>query len=226
MVVCIASHQRTLPLGIVLKNLPEHWEKVVVVSEPDDVKALAASRSKLEARGSRLHVHTFPNNPLGAKWQHAVDKARDLDPDLLVITGSDDVLIADEAKLLQALDGYDMAGPRSFLAFDGKQHYQCRYRKHVDMPIGGGRVYRRSLLDKMRWKLFDTGRDRWLDEQGYYGAMRHGARVLCEDVIPGLQVVALKGEWPQKNPLAKYIRGRNLDVIPLPRAPHPITYQF
>lgn len=216
--VCIASHDRAKPLGIVLRCLPAAWHAVVVLSPGEDGTAY-------EQRPN-THVHYHANSPLGAKWQYAVNMARTLNTDVVGITGSDDVLQVDEVLLERAMLGFDFLGCRGFLAFDGREHYQCTYRPHVRMPIGGARFYRRELLDRMRWRLFDTTREKHLDEQGYANAIRHGARCTIADFHTGLRIIALKGDWPQKNPLDKYLRGRNLDVTLLQHVRHRIDYQF
>lgn len=218
-VVAIASHQRTTPLSIVLRHLPADWHAVVVVSEQEDAKALPTANCQ-------LHTALFPNEPLGAKWQHAVDRARELDPDLLVITGSDDVLKVQPDKLFDAMQGIDLLGFNSFTAYDGRHHYRCSYRPHVKLPIGSGRVYRRELLEKMRWRLFDVEKQKHLDERGYWNAMRAGGKVRIVDQLPGMEVIALKGSWPCKNSLDKYRRGRNLEVTPITDVRDSRSYQF
>lgn len=216
--VITASHERMVPLGIVHAHLPPEWHAVVVLSPGEDGTALL----------ERPHTHVFhyANQPLGLKWQHAVDRARDLRPDVLVIAGSDDVLLVKPAAFEDTMTRYDMAGPRSFLAYNGKRHYAFAYKAHVAMPIGSGRMYRADLLDRFGWRLFDTGRDNMLDDMGYRNAMDHSARHLVQNNIPGLQVVALKGPWDCKNPLEKYLRGKNLTVDHNPHVRHRVTYQF
>ncbi len=202
--VCIAAHERMKPLAIVLGQLPAHWHAVVVLSPGENSSALL--------KRPNTHVFHHANLPLGWKWQHAVNHARDLKPDAIVIAGSDDVLLVDEAKLLPVLQEYDMVGPRSFLAYDGAETWHCAYKEHVPMPIGSGRIYTRQLLDRLRWRLFDTGRNNLLDDFGYRTAVRHGARLLQANDIPGLRVIALKGDWPCKNPMDKYFKGKNLSI--------------
>lgn len=216
--VCIAAHERMVPLAIVLKHLPTHWHAVVVLSDHENGEHLK--------QRPNTHVFNHANQPLGQKWQYAVDRARELAPDLVIIEGSDDVFLVKEAQLLQVMATHDYAGPRSFLAYDGSAHWRMTYKEHVPMPIGSGRVYRRDLLERMRWRLFDTTREKLLDDLGHRNAMRHGANLLCVDRLPGLEVVAMKGPWPCKNPLDKYLRGKNLNITEVPHVRHRISYQF
>lgn len=216
--ICIASHERTLPLNIVLRCLPAEWHAVVVVSTPRDAAAVMARPN--------THVHLFPNEPLGAKWQHAVDKARALQPDVLGITGSDDVLLTSTEAIATAMERYDFIGLNSFHIYDGKEHHKCGYRTPV-IPLGGGRFYGRALLERMRWQLFDPARGRKLDDQGFANARRAGARVYWEDDLPGLTLMALKGPWKQMNPMAKLrAHDHKLYLIPKPHLKRMGDYQF
>lgn len=218
-IVCaIASHQRHTALNIVLAHLPADWQAVVVVTDEADVHAIEPREG--------LHVVQHPNEPLGAKWQHAVQVAQGLNPDLLVITGSDDVLLTSTPGLSALMADCDMLGLRGFYAYNGRQHWYFSYKSHVEMPIGGGRVYTRAILDRIRWKLFDVERYKHLDELGYANVIRHGGRVKQLQDNAAFRLVALKGDWPQKNPLAKYLRGKNLNVKPLRDVRHSVTYQW
>lgn len=218
-VVCIASHERPVPLNIVLRCLPKSWHAVVVVSSEEDKRAIAARQN--------THAFIWANQPLGAKWQHAVDQARKLEPDLLLITGSDDVLIADEEVLIAAMGDHDFVGLNSFHIYDGNQHHKCRYIKPGHIPIGGGRVYGRSLLEKMRWNLFDPMLSRKLDQYGFHNAQRAGGKILHVEDMPGLKIIALKGPWQQLNSLDK-LRAHpdTISIIPQPHVRHFGDYQF
>lgn len=223
-VVAIASHDREKPLSLVLRCMPAAWHAVLVLTTGEDPAPYL--------KRPNTHVYHHANSPLGAKWQHAVNMARTHAPDLLIIDGSDDVLLGNTAKLVATMEDTDMLGFMGFEAFDGANHYWLRYKPHVKMPIGGGRVYTRALLDRMRWRLFDVHREKWLDEYGYANARRVGdgkggpARIKLVDRAPGLQVVALKGDWPQKNSMAKYLRGKNIDVTPLDGVKHSVYYNW
>ena len=136
-VVCIASHHRSGPLNIVLRCLPEDWHAVVVVTDKADVDAIIPRE--------RTHVFTHPNEPLGAKWQRTIDEARKLDPDYLIITGSDDVLLGDTTALTETMRGMDLLVFTAWTIFDGSKHWKAKYnalRSTHKPPIGGGRIWR------------------------------------------------------------------------------------
>ena len=217
-VICIASHDRPGPLNIVLRCLPKDWHAVVVVSSEKDMRAIAARQ--------HTHVHIFPNEPVGAKWQHAIDKARALEPDVVGITGSDDVIISSTAALATAMATCDFIGLNSFYAYDGTLHWKCGYRTPV-IPLGGGRFYSRALLERMRWQVFNPAKARKLDDDGFINARRAGARVYWKDDLPGLLLIALKGPWKQMNPLSKLQQyAHKLYLNPLPHLKRMGDYQF
>jgi hypothetical protein len=220
-VVCIASHQRHHPLTIGLKALPADWHAVVVITEGEDPDPIRECRPN-------VHVFHHENQPLGRKWQYAVDRARELQPDLLVIQGSDDVLEVDTKDLYRTMETYQAVGVRRFTAFDGKRYYQCQYRHHVQQPIGSGRVYRRDILDQMDWLLFHPHRKRGLDDQGWYSANLKGACMLQANNVPGIQVIAMKGPWDCLNSLDRYLTSTNLICTPIPlhNVRHRVHHQF
>lgn len=217
-VVCIASHHRHEPLAIVLKCLPQDWIAVVVISDRSDLDHIP------DRPNTEVYIH--PNEPLGAKWQYAVDMAKTYGPDLLVITGSDDVIVSSTEALVKSVSDADMIGLRSFMAFDGVQHYRCGYRSRTKMPIGGGRVYTKRILDIMRWNLFDRTRSKHLDERGWENGRRVGAKAVAEDTFEGFELIALKGSWPQMNSLDKYKKSTTVYVEPLPEMEPLGPYQF
>lgn len=218
--VVIASHERNEALRIVLRCLPPAWHATLVVSHEAERQEL------LELGRPNTFVHLHPNHPVGAKWQHAVDCARKGRPDLLIITGSDDVLIGDTAMLSLAMQDKDSVGLRQWLAYDGHHHYRMRYQPHVKVPVGCGRVYTRRILEKMNWRIFDTARDRGLDNLGYQNVLRHGGTCPIVDEIPGLQPISIKGPWNMYNPMDKLLASRNMDITPLPAQSLLADYHF
>lgn len=228
-VVCIATHQRQMQTNLVLQNLPANWHAVVVCTTEADAKAVRrcghATMCTCAYAHMNTHVYRHPNDPLGAKWQHAIDRARALNPDYVMITGSDDVMLGSTPALEEAMAGHDMLALNGWYIFDGKRHYFAKYLgDHV--PIGGGRTYTRALLDKMRWRVFDGLAPKRLDNAGWWHALRHGARVKHADRVPGLYIVSLKGPWKQFNSLNKLRGAAHIDIQPLKQVPFVGHYQF
>lgn len=218
--VAIASHERNVALRIVLRCLPPEWHATLVVSHEHERQEL------LDLGRPNTYVHLFPNHPVGAKWQHAVDCARKGDPDLLILTGSDDVLVADTAALYLMAQRYELIGTRTWYVYDGSAHFRLNYLAHVHGLLGAGRVFTRALLDRMGWQLFNTQRDVPVDKVAQMNAEQAGA--IIAPAIPGshLRVVSLKGPWPMYNPLEKLIAKGNVAVVPVPGMAPLADYAF
>lgn len=191
---------------MVLASIPSHWSIVVAYTDPDD-------RALIDAWPNVYPVQVA-NNPLGAKWQAAVDYAHHIEHDWLCITGSDDVIEVDEEALAATLEGCDMAGLWSWNIYDGKHTYLATYT-HRRQPLGAGRFYSRRILVKMRYHLFDVTREKHLDDTGYRNALRCGAVCRLETELAGLKVVSLKGLWEQINPMSKIMGSRNVKLEPV-----------
>ncbi len=216
-VVCIATHQRTTPLQRVLANLPLHWTVVLAYTDKADLLQLQHQYDGTPQGDRLVYVHA-KNEPLGAKWQAAVNKARTIKHDWLVITGSDDVLLIDEQRLEFTLDNTDFAGVTSWCIYTGAEHWLARYTS-ASQPLGAGRFYRADLLERMNYDLFVPWRRRGLDRHGYAMAMQHHARPLVASVVAGLQVVSLKGPWDCLNPLDKLFASNRVQLLPF-ESPH------
>lgn len=220
-VVCIASHHRIGPLNIVLRCLPEDWHTVVVVTDQADVDAILPRE--------RTHVFTHPNEPLGAKWQRTIDEARKLDPDYLIITGSDDVLLGDTNSLTETMRGMDLLVFTAWTIFDGSKHWKAKYnalRSPHKPPIGGGRVYSRALLDRMRWQLFDTVKRIHMDDYGWQNALRCGANIIKGDAHEGIDIISMKGPWQQLNSFQRLKTAKHITITPDTHVRDSSRYQF
>lgn len=159
------------------------------------------------------------NNPVGLKWQSAVELARAVsDFEILAITGSDDVLPsrltqrvverhrqnldnAAESKLIPALYGTI----EWVLLAKGEaqdpvpQIVKCNYTlESCVMPLGAGRFYSRSFVDLIEGRLFDQKRNNLLDDRGFEMVNRLGLGVEYFDVHHGC-VCSIKGDWSQLN---------------------------
>ncbi len=105
------------------------------------------------------HVVEAPNAPLSAKWERALQLARGLLPDALVIMGSDDWIDARALRLLilrGLSDGY--AGTRVLYVHDLASAVTVRLDGYAGErsvePIGAGRVLSREVMDRLDWSLW------------------------------------------------------------------------
>lgn len=148
----------------------------------------------------------FPNEPLGAKWQHVVDIAKTKNPDLLVTCGSDDILGKDYIKNAYQfiLKGFEMVGVSAWLMEETrtKRTWRAHYKHVPDFPVGSGRVFTKALLNRIGWKLFDATAERRLDDQAMNNKIK---KYISTDIEKdGLIVTAIKGDWDMLNGLNKF----------------------
>jgi hypothetical protein len=215
--VLIATHQR---LSITKKNieciLAQNCGVILVVSDKGEYDLF-------RQLFPTISVVNYPNIPLGAKWQVGVKMAQALNADPLIINGSDDILApafftrADE----MLRNGYHFVGLCSWYVYDMKYVYLFDYL--APMPLGGGRVYSAELLESIEYKVFDTARDRHLDDLGYHNMkvslMRH---TLLKEPL----VLSVKGDWEVMNPVNKMFRSPNVKQIESYYDPEPILKKF
>ena len=131
------------------------------------------SRQLCETRGFQYVEHA--NSPLSHKWNAGVQAARALDPDALVIIGSDDLLSGGLLRTyaLKLEQGFDFFGFRDLYFLDlatARLGYWRGYEAStdaiaVDSPVGCGRCFSRELLNKTGWRLWPRHPqvDRFLD---------------------------------------------------------------
>jgi hypothetical protein len=109
------------------------------------------------------------NKPLGRKWQTALARARRTDPDAVIVLGSDN-LVNDELLTTYALhlgDGADYIAIMDAHQYNTTRktliHWPGYEGKRLGEPIGSGRCFSRSLLERMNWRLWDDHYVRGLD---------------------------------------------------------------
>lgn len=168
-------------------------------------------------------VGLHPNKPLGAKFQFGVLACRGFNPDVLIITGSDDILGRNFIKnaCQQVLDGADFVGLKQWFIFHESILHLYEYRAPIPL---GTRIFSKIMLNALNWRLFDVGRDRLLDDLAYYAAKRTTLNmVMIADVMgAGLNVVSVKGNWPMLNPFDKMKNHPNCKFIKSNYAPEGI----
>lgn len=177
----------------------QHIEASVVVaaSLQEDFDFLRALRAP------HLQIVPVSNNPLGAKWQAAVNAARILGADPLITLGSDDFLSAGFIKKAVELSQYN-----DFIFFDKWHIFDCEGRKYYSLdyqmdkfskpPLGSGRVFSSRFLESHSWQLFDPSMSKRLDDFAWNNH-RDGDRLLKNP--EGMSILAIKGRHETMNPL-------------------------
>lgn len=203
MTVILPTHER-LPITTVNIRLllAQGFEVVVVVSSPEEL---------LYYSTPNVYVIMAPNSPLGRKFQAGVDFARHLNPDAIVILGSDDLLHKDFYTIFTCT-GFcndqpvkQVIGFKEWYVWSGAHLYHFEYL--ASQTLGGGRIYPRAILEALDWKLFDPTRNRLLDDYAYDKIKNnYGQRVIDEPYI-----LAIKGGWAVMNPLD--LKHKNVKVL-------------
>lgn len=160
-------------------------------------------------------LRNFPDTPLGAKWQEAVNQALKLNANPLIILGSDDFLSKTYIKtVLEYLaKGFDMVGCTSWYTYDvkSKKLYRMRYKNiNQDFPVGSGKAYSGNLIQSMNYKIFDRTKDRRLDDYGHKNALMCNARI---HLIREPEILAVKSGFGEMNPTFKYLQSPNIESI-------------
>lgn len=183
-------------------------EIVVVASLPADFDYLR--RLSIP----HLQIVPAPNRPLGNKWQIGVDQCRILNANPLIILGSDDFLSSDfisQACELSKVNDFTCFNRWSIYDTKSKLAYSLQYNAKMIhagfFPLGSGRIFSNRLLDRNYWQLFDSSRDRLLDDFAYY-SLKEQDKIQFNP--PGLSLLAVKGRWEQLNPLDKILTAETI----------------
>ena len=147
------------------------------------------------------------NHPLGSKWQAGVDKARELNPDAILICGSDDWLTSNWCEVCskEIEKGFDLVGKTRWCLCDvhpGKSlqlfriHYKVKKRKD---PIGSGRLISRKVLDKLNWELFPKNKDKYLDWESWTRIKKAGGTLKLLDNREDIWAMCIKSTWKSKS---------------------------
>jgi hypothetical protein len=215
--VLIATHER---LSITKRNieclLACNVGVILVVSD-------SGERHLFRSLFKNISVLQCENAPLGKKWQAGVMKASELGADPLIINGSDDILCPEffdhTSQLLS--EGYDFIGLKSWYVYDLKNIFHFEYQ--ASMPLGGGRVYSKRLLHKINYDLFDTSRNRLLDDRGWHSVHKNGLKKI---ILNKPLILSVKGEWTSMNPVSKMFNHPNAKLIESIFDPKPILKKF
>jgi hypothetical protein len=202
--VLIATHNRINITETNIRGILKSGANVILVvsseSEQEVFKAIFPT----------IRIELHPNNPLGEKWQHGVQVARELEADPLIVNGSDDLLSGDffgkTADILK--DDFHFIGLKSWYIYDMRKVHRFNYM--ANLPLGGGRVYSKKMLERINYSLFDKSRDRHLDDLGYGNVLNSKLRFTTLDEP---MILSVKGDWPMMNPAHKLFNSVNARFV-------------
>lgn len=126
------------------------------------------SRETVESEGF-IYIET-PNTPLSKKHNEAIKKAREFNPDYVMLTGSDDVLSPDAFKIYieQIRKGIDFIGITDFYFWDTstkRAAYWGGYRDKIRTghTCGAFRCFSKRLMNIWQWQPFEVRHSHVLD---------------------------------------------------------------
>lgn len=203
--VLIATHQR---MSITRDNvkclLACNAGVILVVSD-------AGEEAVFRQLFPSIEIVLYPNQPLGAKWQSGVERAREINADPLIINGSDDILHSDFFVLVanaMKSDGVHFIGLKSWYVYDTRKIYKFNYL--ANLPLGGGRAYSKELLQKINYSLFDISRSRHLDDLAYGNVLNSKMKI---KIFGEPLILSIKGDWPVMNPMQKLFNTQNAALL-------------
>ena len=203
-----------------------HW--MLAGSTDED----AAFIETLAATTGRVTGFVCENRPLGRKWQTCLHTAfRHFRAPLYGIIGSDD--IASHALLGYIIDTHRAAmsvpssaafvpslyctlewlvahvDPRSDLA---PGIVRCNYEySSTFQPLGAGRFYTRAFLEECGGIIFDSDKDRLLDDRGFFEIRDRRKHIEYFTMEDG-PLISVKGEWAQLNSFDALLEAPTVDV--------------
>lgn len=204
MIACVvATYKRYKITAETIKVLKKQTVPVrVIVVGSDNIDKKVCKIEKVDYVFCR-------NEYLSNKWQYGMNAARKLDPDGVLICGSDSWVSPNWCEVCTPyLEEYDLIGKNRFWALK-MYPYNPLFLRHFGYekdnihPIGSGRIWSKKFLEKIDWKLFPKGFKKGLDAQSFANLEEHKGKVkiIDSDKIVSL---ALKGDWLSKSSWKTY----------------------
>lgn len=158
MVTCV--HKREQTVQSCFNKMP-FIKKVVVYS---------LTKDNQRHRKDVLLECKYENAPLSFKWEKAISILKNIDFTHVIIMGSDDYVDEKTFQFIRenCLD-YDVMGFTDlFIEQGGGLYYWPGYKneRHLE-PIGAGRVYSRSFLEKLGFSLYRIAASSGLDRMAW-----------------------------------------------------------
>lgn len=185
----IASHLRYEILKDCVSCLKPQVDDIVLCGSSEWVDGVeGCNLAKKVSKEEDLIYVDHTNKILGRKWQAALDRARQLDPDAVLICGSDDLI---EEGYLDEYCGERMFGVNWWIVYNSllQDMVHCSYTIRKD-PLGSGRVIPSRCLETYNWDVFPYKTGEGCD--GYSYERVNGGK---EWDNYGRTVFSIKGDW-------------------------------
>lgn len=169
-------------------------------------------RNKSIAKQVKCNFLYYKNKPVGEKHQAGIKYIRKkFHPDAVLVCASDVWLTSNWCEVSSKYigEGYDMVGKRL-------RHF-CKIlpKKKISFITRQGfhicsRLYSKSILDKINWKLFPEHRNSGLDGSSEAKISKAGAKFKHLDDILDMQTVAIWSTWPCIHSWKQVSRSKNI----------------
>jgi len=165
----------------------------------------------------------YKNKPVGEKWQAGVNYVRErFNPDAVMICASKNWLTSNwcEVSMKYIEEGYDMVGKRLHhycrLVPNEKIIFITRQGYHI---LGSGRLFSKSILDKIDWKLFPIHRNSGLDGSSEAKILESKAKFKQLDDVLDMQVVGIRSIWPSIHSWKKLLGSKRAKTLKMVNDP-------
>lgn len=159
----------------------------------------------------------YKNKPVGEKWQVGVNYVRKrFQPDAVMVCASNDWLTNNWCvnAIEYIKEGYDMVGKRLFHSCrvlpKRKINFVTRQGYHI---VGSGRLYSKSILDKIDWKLFPEHRNSGLDGSCEAKILKSKAKFKQLDDILDMHIVGIRSTWPTMHTWKEVSGSKNVKTL-------------
>lgn len=209
-VVCVMpTHRRESITTETLKMLKNQTMliEILVVGDSDTEKKVA--------QNCGCHYIEHENKPLSKKWQAGIAAAKKMNPDAIMICGSDSWITPKWCEIVFPYTRvHDLVGINNFYACRAypKKKVNIIHREYKghrsNLPVGSGRMFSKRILEKVDWVIYPGSKNKALDSQSYRTIMKHKAKILT---LPDkeLKVLAIKSTWDSLNSWERYIASTN-----------------
>jgi len=162
-----------------------------------------------------------PNHPLARKWQAGVQRAGDLNPDAVLILGSDTWFTPTwcEIGLRKMQEGYHVVGRSNFyimhLMQDKVEIIHRGYKGvRAKRPAGIGRMISCEGMQELGWVLFKERTSRHCDTVAMRAIL--AANLRCALVEFGAALTIKCDSWPSKHTFAEVKDSPGLQWLEVP----------
>jgi hypothetical protein len=190
-VACMPVRGRRPLLKLTIQRLYRKNGVYKVICSGDNIE----DKKVCEAAGAAWV--TYPNTPLGAKWNAAFIKAKEYNPDACLFVGSSD-WISDNwiTELRPLLSQFDMIGTYGchFIHLGNDGNRLCYWPGYTNgrkgESIGIGRLLSRQLIDRLQFKPFEDRLPNSLDHSMQVRCTLHAGRshVVSNNLIKSVSI--------------------------------------